>query len=63
MNIKLPNNGFGTTLMLLAILLVITIPFVITLWLVGLVAPLWVSIPVAFAASFIAFITTVKFNK
>ena len=58
--IILPRNGFGATIMLLVIALVGTIPFTITLWLSLKVAPWWVAIPLACAASLVTLLCTVK---
>lgn len=63
MKIILPNNGFGAAIMVTAVTLVVTIPFVLTLWLSLKVAPLWVAAPVATAASFVMVLLTVKFRK
>lgn len=60
MKITLPNNGFGMAIMLTAIALVATVPFVLALWLILKVAPWWVAAPVALAASFVALLVTVK---
>lgn len=62
-HITLPNNGFGVFLMLCAVLMIITLPFVITVWLVSLIAPWWVALPCGFSASLITFLLTVKINK
>lgn len=61
--ITLPNNGLGIFLMLCVFLAVVTIPFVLTLWLVSLVAPWWVAVPCGFAASLAAFLSTVEFKN
>lgn len=58
--ITVPNNGFGVLLMLTSIVLVIVVPFVIVAWGVGVVAPRWVSMPRAIAASLISFLRCVK---
>lgn len=60
MKITLPDNGFGTAIMLIAVLLVALVPFVIALWLTLMIAPWWVAGPIATAASFIALLLTVK---
>jgi hypothetical protein len=60
MKITLPNNGFGLAIMLTAIVLLATVPFVLSLWLTLKVAPWWVAAPVAIAASFITLVVTVK---
>jgi hypothetical protein len=62
MKVILPNNGFGILLMLVAILLIVAVPFALTYWLVGLIAPWWVALPCSLLASLIAFLTTVKFK-
>lgn len=60
MKITLPNNGFGLVIMLIAIALLATVPFVLALWLALKVAPWWVATPVAIAASFVTLLVTVK---
>jgi len=62
MKILLPNNGFGALIMLAAVILVLTVPFTLTYWLVGLIAPWWVALPGSLLAALIAFVTTVKFK-
>lgn len=62
MKILLPNNGFGQLLMLAAVLLIISVPFAITYWLVALIAPWWVSLPCSLLVSLLALLTTVKFK-
>jgi hypothetical protein len=61
--ILLPNNAFGTIIMLFAILLVILVPLSVTGWLVSLVAPWWVAAPCALLVSLVIFLRVVKFNK
>lgn len=58
----LPNNGFGTAIMLMAITLVGTVPFILTLWLALKVAPWWVAVPIAISVSLMALLLTVKFR-
>jgi hypothetical protein len=58
--IKLPNNGFGVAIMLTAIALLGTVPFVLTLWLTLKVAPWWVATPVAITSSLVTLLLTVK---
>lgn len=62
-NIKLPNNAFGIAIMLILLLLVIIVPFVVTFWLVSLVAPWWVCAPVGMAASFAAIFSSCTFDN
>jgi hypothetical protein len=60
MKITLPNNGFGLAIMLIAIVLLATVPFVLALWLMLKVSPWWVATPVAITASFFTLLLTVK---
>jgi len=63
MQITLPNNNLGVCLMLAMIALIIMVPFILVLWLVSLVAPWWVALPLGLAASLIAFLTGVKMKS
>lgn len=58
----LPSNWFGICIMLLAIALVITVPFVLVLWLMLKVAPAYVALPLAMLASLVTFLGTVKYR-
>jgi hypothetical protein len=60
--ILLPNNSFGLIVMLVLIALGAIVPFVLALWLVSLVAPWWVAVPVALAASMESVLLLVKFK-
>lgn len=60
MKITVPNNGFGLAIMLTAIALLGTVPFVLALWLTLKVAPWWVATPIAISASFVTLLLTVK---
>lgn len=62
MKIELPNNNFGAIIMLILILLTFLVPFTLVLWLVGLFAPLYVTLPLAFLAGMLSFITSVKWK-
>lgn len=62
MKITLPNNGLGVLLMLALVLLIIVVPFTLVLWLVSLIAPWWVALPLGLAASLLAFLTGVRFR-
>lgn len=59
--ITLPPNNFGLALALLAILLICLVPFVVVLWLVLFLAPWWVAVPAALAASLTSLILLVRF--
>ena len=48
--------------MLIVIMLVLTVPFVATFWLVGIFAPWWVSAPCGVAASVMLTLKWVKFK-
>lgn len=61
--IILPNNTFGALVMLTLLVLLFFVPFTITLWLVGLIAPLWVAGPLAFAVAVIIFFRAAKFKS
>jgi membrane protein YdbS with pleckstrin-like domain len=61
--ITLPNNAFGVVLMLSLIVLTFIVPFVLTLWALNFIAPLWVSLPVAFLVAIVTFARLVKFPK
>ncbi len=60
--IKLPNNWIGVSVILIALILVIAVPFVVVFSLLSYIAPYWASIVVAIAASFITFIYCVSFK-
>ena len=60
--ILLPANYFGLLIMLLLIALAFIVPFVLVLWLVSLVAPWWVAVPVALAASLVSMLLRVNFK-
>ncbi len=60
--IKLPNNNFGCAIMLIALFLLFLTPTVIVAWLLSLITPLWVSIPCAVVAGFIAFVKYTTFK-
>ncbi len=60
MKITLPNNVFGIATMLTAIALLCVVPFVLALWLTLKIAPWWVAVPIAIAASFVTLLLTVK---
>lgn len=61
--ILLPNNGFGVLALLALLVLIPGVPLVLTLWLVGLVAPSWVAIPCALLVAATAlFSGVVKFE-
>ena len=60
--ILLPDNYFGFLIMLVLIALVDIVPFVLVLWLVLLVAPWWVAVPVALAASLVSLLLLVNFK-
>lgn len=60
--IILPNNGFGVAIMLCLMALAAIVPFVVVLWLMLYVAPWWVAVPVAIAASMLSFLRLVKFR-
>jgi hypothetical protein len=62
MKVILPSNWFGICIMLLAIALVITVPFVLVLWLMLKVAPAYVALPLAMLASLVSFLGTVKYR-
>jgi hypothetical protein len=62
--IELPNNNFGALLILAFAVLAFLVPFVIALWLIALIAPWWVSVPVALLVGLLIFAVIVKFpNK
>jgi hypothetical protein len=60
--ILLPKNPFGLMVMLVLIALGAIVPFVLSLWLVSLVAPWWVAVPVALAASLVSVLLLVNFK-
>jgi hypothetical protein len=60
--ILLPNNSFGLMIMLALIAFGAIVPFVLALWLVLLVAPWWVAVPVALAASLVSVLLLVNFK-
>ena len=61
--ILLPANYFGFLIMLVLIALGAIVPFVLVLWLVSLVAPWWVAVPIAFAASMVSVLRLVNFRR
>ncbi len=60
--ILLPNNNFGACLMLLAVILVATVPLLVVIWLTLLIAPWWVAWPLALLVEMIVFLKVVKFK-
>jgi len=60
--ILLPNNTFGCLLMLGLILACGIVPYVISHWLLSLVAPLWVTIPTALGITLFTFCKLVTFK-
>jgi hypothetical protein len=60
--ILLPNNYLGFLIMLTMIALCAIVPFVLVLWLVLLVAPWWVALPIALAASVVSALRLVNFK-
>ena len=60
--ILLPNNYFGLLIMLVLIALAAIAPFVLVLWLVLLVAPWWVAVPIALAVSLVSVLLLVNFK-
>lgn len=61
--IILPNNCFGMLVMLALICMIEIAAFCVTLWMVGLIAPWWVSVPSALLVAMLTFITIVKFKQ
>lgn len=62
-NITLPSNGLGVMIMLLLLALIVVVPFSVTFWAVGLMAPWWVALPLAWLASITTFLLLVKFKS
>lgn len=60
--ITLPRSPLGYFLMAFVLLLVAAVPFVAVLWAVGLVAPLWVSLPCALGASVASVLKLVSYK-
>jgi len=60
--ILLPQGPLGIAIMLLMMLLIFTVPFVLTAWLVSLVAPWWVAEPCAFLVAIVVFLLAVRFK-
>jgi hypothetical protein len=60
--ILLPANYLGLLIMLVLIALCAIVPFVLVLWLVLLVAPWWVALPIALAASMVSVLRLVNFK-
>ena len=60
--ILLPANNFGLLIMLLLIALGAIVPFVLAVWLVSLVAPWWVTLPIALAVSLVSVLLLVNFK-
>lgn len=60
--IILPNNAFGCLILLAVLMLIFAVPFCVVFWLVSLVAPWWVSCPLAVAAGMISFLILVTFK-
>jgi hypothetical protein len=61
--VTLPNNVFGVCIFLAMLALTAIAPFVISFWLIGMIAPLWVNIPCSVAIAIVAFFKIVKFKK
>ena len=60
--ILLPAGYLGLLIMLLLIALGAIVPFVLVLWLVSLVAPWWVAVPIALAVSLVSVLLLVNFK-
>ena len=60
--ILLPAGYLGLLIMLLLIALGAIVPFVLVLWLVSLVAPWWVAVPIALAVSLVSVLLMVNFK-
>jgi hypothetical protein len=60
--ILLPAGYFGLLIMFALIALGAIVPFVLALWLVLFVAPWWVAVPIALAASLISVLLLVNFK-
>jgi hypothetical protein len=60
--ILLPANYLGLLIMLVLIALCAIVPFVLALWLVSLIAPWWVAVPVALAVSLVSVLLLVNFK-
>jgi hypothetical protein len=60
--ILLPSGYFGLLIMLALIALGAIVPFVLALWLVLLVAPWWVAVPIALAVSLVSVLLLVNFK-
>ena len=61
--IELPNNSIGGAIVLCLIALSAIVPFAVVLWVALLVAPWWVALPAAIAASVVSFVALVKFKE
>lgn len=61
--ILLPPNGFGVLIMLLLMVLLFTVPAVLVYWLISLIAPWWVALPLSIATGTLSFLLTVKFKS
>jgi len=62
MKILLPNNTFGAIIMLILMILVVFVPFTVSLWLTSMFAPWWVALPVSLLITLIVFVVVVKFK-
>src|SRR5574343_642007 len=60
--ILLPNNAFGCLILLGLMALAFIVPFCVTLWLASLLAPWWVSVPLAIAVGTVVFLKNVSFK-
>lgn len=60
--ILLPPGNFGVLILFLLVLLIVIVPFTITLYVVSMAFPWWVAVPAATASGLLSFLFSVRFK-
>lgn len=60
--ILLPPGNFGVLILFLLVLLIVIVPFTITLYVVSMACPWWVALPAATLSALLSFLFSVRFK-
>ena len=60
--ILLPPGNFGVLILFLLVLLIVIVPFTITLYVVSMAFPWWVAVPAATLSALLSFLFSVRFK-
>lgn len=60
--ILLPPGNFGVLILFLLVLLIVIVPFTITLYVVSMAFPWWVAVPVGTLSGLLSFLFLVRFK-